>query len=361
MRKKNINTKDMNIDEKKELRKKLKAEYDEKLRIAKENLPGLKERLKAKGYTLTDNFEVSKIVDGVAVWLSPIAALNVINGKPEVTQQDKNRMVWSLRKEGKLKTPFFEKPTVRAFMIMCFIVVGFPCLSLVTINLTKIFIDIRKGEYNDIDYFNNRETAIQHGESFFYNRNRYKLLPTIETEDERKSRYEAERAKIWADFKNPEGSAQQYRKSVRGYHKYAREHMSEWNTIAKVYEVYWFLKDEISFFIEWISIKITTSDFWFSIDEKYNPYRLKEDIIDALITPFILGPVVAAFLYPVTIVLAVFFLSVFLPSYLYEDTCMTDEEIESARTVLTVLAAKSVFDSTKELKRRKDNPIKFDD
>lgn len=359
MRKKIINTKDMTIDEKKELREKLKAEYDEKLRMARENLPGLKERLKAKGYILTDDFKVSKIVDGVAVWLSPVAALNVINEKPEVTQQDKNRMIWSLRKEGKLRTPFFERPYIRAFIIMCFIVVGFPFLALTTINLTKIFIDIKKGEYNNFDYVYHRETAIRHGEDFYHNNS--KLLPTTETEEERKNRYKTERARIWADFKDPEGSTQKYRESMKEFHQYTREHMKEWNLASKVYFTYTFLKDEVSYFIEWLSVKITTSDFWFSIDEKYDPYRLKSDIVDALITPFILGPIVAAFLYPVTIVFASFFLTIFLPKYLYEDTCMTDDEIESATTVLAVLAAKSVFDSTKEQKRREDNPIKFDD
>lgn len=359
MRKKIINTKDMTIDEKKELREKLKAEYDEKLHMARENLPGLKERLKAKGYILTDDFKVSKIVDGVAVWLSPVAALNVINGKPEVTQQDKNRMIWSLRKEGKLRTPFFERPYIRAFIIMCFIVVGFPFLALTTINLTKIFIDIKKGEYNNFDYVYHRETAIRHGEDFYHNNS--KLLPTTETEEERKNRYKTERARIWVDFKDPEGSTQKYRESMKEFHQYTREHMKEWNLASKVYFTYTFLKDEVSYFIEWLSVKITTSDFWFSIDEKYDPYRLKSDIVDALITPFILGPIVAAFLYPVTIVFASFFLTIFLPKYLYEDTCMTDDEIESATTVLAVLAAKSVFDSTKEQKRREDNPIKFDD
>lgn len=372
MRKKIIKTDDMTIDEKKELRKKLKEEYEYKLHLAEENLPGLKERLKARGYTLTDDYKIYKIVDGVAVWLSPVATLNVINGKPEVTQQDKNRMVWSLRKEGKLKTPFFERTEVRALVILCFIVVGFPFMAYGIFGVSKIFIEVANGGYES-DFQRNREIAIREGKNFFES-SRYIfveenpyfpmeeniLIPVNETDEERTVRYEKQRAKEREEYYNSP-SLGLWKSSVN-YLKFIKfPPLTPKTAFCNIIFIGEFVKTQIQCFFDWLKVVFFTTDFGYSISEKYNISSIKNDIIIALTIPFIMGPMAAAFLYPVTIVLGGVFITLFLPYWLMDETCMTEEEVDSARTVLSILAAKSVFDSTEELKRRKNNPVKFDE
>lgn len=360
MRKRYIHTKDMTTDKKKKLREELKEEYEYKLRQAEKSLPYLKENLKKKGYTLTDDFKVYKLVDGVAVWLSPIATLNVINGQPEITRQDKNRMIWTLRKEGKLRTPFFERSEVRAVIILCFIVVGFPVLAFFTFNMAKIASRFSKGEYANIDYFSNKERAIKNEEGFFqchYACN--ELIPTNETEKEKEFRYKNKRAKLWNEFYAAEYSPLSLRKSNRIYLKLIRFSIKPHSIFSNICMIGLFIKGEIEYFFSWLFTVITTTDTCFSIDEKYDTCRIKDDVILALALPFIMGPFAAAFLYPVTIVIASFVIALILPVQLREDTCMTEDEIEFARGVLDILAAKSVLDSTGEINRRKNNSVKF--
>lgn len=362
MRKKIIKTDDMTIDEKKELRKKLKEEYEYKLHLAEENLPGLKERLKARGYTLTDDYKIYKIVDGVAVWLSPVATLNVINGKPEVTQQDKNRMVWSLRKEGKLKTPFFERTEVRALVILCFIVVGFPFMAYGIFGVSKVFIGVAQGKY-DSDYQWKREQAIKNGESFF---NPYDYfykniqIPINETEEERAVRYKSQRIKEREEYYN--STHWNFWKDAIFYLKPTKRSLiSPKAAFFSILTIGQFVKIQTFYFFNWLHVMILTTDFGYYMDERYELASIQNDMQLALLIPFIMGPMAAAFLYPVTIVLGSVFITLFLPYWLMDETCMTEEEIDSARTVLSILAAKSVFDSTEELKRRKTNPVKFDE
>lgn len=376
MRKKVIKTDGMSMDEKEKLRKQLKEEYEYKLHLAEENLPGLKERLKARGYTLTDDYKVYKIVDGVAVWLSPVATLNVINGKPEVTQQDKNRMVWSLRKEGKLKTPFFERTEVRALVILCFIVVGFPFMAYGIFGVSKVFIGIAKGEY-DSHYQGYRERAIKEGESFFDPATRFSnrfdnvypkpvdvdddiLIPVNETKEERAVRYKNQRTKEREEYYN--STHWDFWKDAIFYLKPTKRSLiSPKAAFFSILTIGQFAKIQIFYFFNWLHVMILTTDFGYYMDERYELASIQNDMQLALLIPFVMGPMAAAFLYPVTIVLAGIFIMLFLPSQLMDETCMTEEEIDSARTVLSILAAKSVFDSAEELKRRKNNPVKFDE
>lgn len=338
MRKKIINTKDMTIDEKKELREKLKAEYDEKLRIAKKNLPGLKERLKAKGYTLTDDFKVSKIVDGVAVWLSPVAALNVINGKPEVTQQDKNRMIWSLRKEGKLRTPFFERPGIRLLVRFFFICCGMPFLLSFGQRLFELSKDIKQGLFINTDYNKN------------------------ETPEEAKKRRENERIIIQTNGRVMR--EEQLEREIGLYGKPRKEYLKEEINTTKNSRFRRELKAElmknkIEDFINSISLKIETSDLWLDIIQKYDIDMIKNDFALTFSTIFLISPLYAAFLFPLSLILAPIFLCFFVGDL--DNSCMTDEEKEAAQQALVLLAFFDVAIGIKEQKRREDNPIKFDD
>lgn len=363
MRKKIIKTDDMSMDEKKELREELKEEYEYKLHLAEKNLPELKEKLKSRGYTLTDDYKVYKIVDGVAVWLNPVAALNVINGDPEVTRQDKNRMIWSLRKEGKLKTPFFERSEVRALIVLCFVVVGFPFMAFAVFNISRIFVSLTHGEYNS-DYYEHREEAIKNGTPTF-NCHNYgeQFIPTNETDEERKIRYKNQRSKTWEEFYDLERcSPAALQKSSMFYLTVLKfPPLTPKAALNDCYFIVLFTKEQIAYFFSWLSTVITTSDLGFSIDEKYEVSDFWNDIIYALLIPFVMGPFVAAFLYPVTIVIASVFLAIFLPRQEISEICMTEEEMESAKAALAILAAKSVLDSSTEIKRRRNNPVKFDD
>lgn len=338
MRKKIINTKDMTIDEKKELREKLKAEYDEKLRIARENLPGLKERLKAKGYTLTDDFKVSKIVDGVAVWLSPVAALNVINGKPEVTQQDKNRMIWSLRKEGKLRTPFFERSDIRLLVRFFFICCGMPFLLLFGQRVFELSKDAKQGLFINADYNEN------------------------ETPEEAKKRRENERIIIQTNVKamrekHLEREIELYEKPWKEYLK-EKINTTKDNGFRRELKTQ-LMKNKIEDFINSISLKIETSDLWLDIIQKYDIDMIKNSLALTFLATFLIGPLYAAFLFPLSLILAPIFLCFFVGDL--DNSCMTDEEKEAAQKALVLLASFDVVSGIKEQKRRKDNPVKFDD
>ena len=338
MKKKNLNTKDMTIEEKKKLREKLKAEYEKKLQTAKKNLPGLKERLKAKGYILTDDFKVSKIVDGVAVWLSPIAALNVINGKPEVTQQDKNRMVWSLRRDGKLKTPFFERPDIRLLVRFFFICCGIPFLLLFGQRVFELSKDIRQGLFINADYNKN------------------------ETPEEAKERRENERIIIQTNAKamKEENLELEIKLYGKPYKEYAKEEINTTkdNKFRRELKID-LIKDKIEDFIDSISMKIETSDLWLDITQKYDIDMIVNGLAATFLPIFFIGPIYVAFLVPFSLVLAPIFLCFFVGDL--DNSCMTDEEKETAQETLTMLAFFNVASGIKELKRRKDNPVKFDD
>ena len=238
------------------------------------------------GYFRNEAQVLQKNVNGVATTISKEDEKRIIrqiHGKSKYTRKEQTQIIRKLRKEGVLKTPFFERPNIKLWSNILFGIFGFPVLLAVCFGIAESCFSY--ADFKDHPYIYYGPYA-EPKEEFVY----------IDTSLLKK-------AHSLKDLKN---------------------------IFPEIIETSDFIK----------GIKLSVADGFYKIGETL------------FAMPFLL-----AIAWPVSIVLG---LSVCRILYGFDPDLEDDEKSVNTKA-LDIIIAKSIYDSCKELDRRKNSRPKFDD
>lgn len=287
--------------------KKKRKEYDEMV-------------LSKLGYYRTQQQDLCKLVDGVETAISKDEEKRIIrqiHGKSKYKRKEQIQIVRKLRKDGVLKTPFFERPNVKLFVNIMFVLFGFPVCVAIALSIAE-----------GINTFKNYRTPIYYGD---YDDSLYESIAAHDNE-EYEDNTELGEDDTESEFEN-------------------RNSYQDW-LYYKQYGEKGTLQDFIDKTLpETIEKIIESSDKTRAIAQGV------DDATTYLGASLFVMPFFLSIAYPVSIVLGLIICRI-----LYGfDPDLEDDEKSVNTKALDIVIAKSIYNSHKELERRKNSKPKFDD